>query len=64
MTTSVDNHDYYICYNNYHNYNCCFTPTQNGKSPLDLACDQRYYNTQEVIEILEAHGNKPDAQTK
>ena len=40
------------------------TSTQNGKSPLDLAHARVYYNTQGVIEILKAHENKPEVQTK
>ena len=58
MTKSIDNHDYYNI------YYCCITSTQDGKSPLDLARDEHYFNTQEVIEILEAHEDKPEAQTK
>ena len=39
--------------------------TQDGKSPLDLAhANRAYFNTQGVIEIFEAHENKPQAQTK
>ena len=40
------------------------TSIQHGESPLDVArAFSDLFNTQGVIEILEAHENKPEAQT-
>ena len=47
-------------------YYCCITSIQYGKSPLDLVRENHKigFITQEIFEILKAHENKPEAQTK